>query len=321
MSDLKTIPRKPVYDVTDAWGDPTELSPRSATIRVVPQDGKDQRTAMPQDDSVDDLVPALSRVNLGQPPHLDNADSPTSASRNSPKQEFKIPRKSLDKPLPDTPRDSPRPDSGIHQPTSFDPTVGQSPTEQFYGKSKSDVQRDLGLNGVLDLNDSEDTTYHKKFVPAVTHETIRQDVHEVIHEEVTREIHTHDIYHRILPIHEVEVLPARHYIQMEDGTRREVPAEQMVSREKAKLTQVLLEECFKDTLPKSDNLVGPRQFSARSFPGSEGDYREQKLPDGSLQTERTWVHPPTLQTGGEMTGQTRAFHFDHGTQPSQRNQR
>jgi len=51
----------------------------------------------------------------------------------------------------------------------------------------------------------------------VTAETVKPVVHEEIREEIHRDIHTHDEYHRIQPIKEVEVLPARHWVPGPDG--------------------------------------------------------------------------------------------------------
>ncbi|KAK3313238.1 hypothetical protein B0H66DRAFT_632321 [Apodospora peruviana] len=48
--------------------------------------------------------------------------------------------------------------------------------------------------------------------PAVTHEVVRPHVHEVVEEQVSREIHTHDVYHRIQPVKEVEVQAPRHFV-------------------------------------------------------------------------------------------------------------
>lgn len=36
-------------------------------------------------------------------------------------------------------------------------------------------------------------------------------------EVITREIHTHDVYHRVLPVIETEILPTKHYIKSPDG--------------------------------------------------------------------------------------------------------
>lgn len=56
------------------------------------------------------------------------------------------------------------------------------------------------------------------------------------------------------------------------------------------------------------------RFTAREFPGIEGDFEKHIAPDGHEQTKTTWVHPPTLETGAQETGQTWPFEF--GEKPS-----
>ena len=57
---------------------------------------------------------------------------------------------------------------------------------------------------------------------AITQEILRPQVHEIQHQQVHREIHTHDVIHRVQPIRHVEVLPAKHYVQNADGNLVEV---------------------------------------------------------------------------------------------------
>lgn len=45
-------------------------------------------------------------------------------------------------------------------------------------------------------------------------------------------------------------------------------------------------------------------FTAREFPGREGDKIEWVDREGVKRSEETWVHPPELETGGKETGQT-----------------
>ena len=47
---------------------------------------------------------------------------------------------------------------------------------------------------------------------AVVHETIVPDVHHIRFEQTTREIHHHHVHNRILPIIDVQVLSARHFV-------------------------------------------------------------------------------------------------------------
>lgn len=54
------------------------------------------------------------------------------------------------------------------------------------------------------------------------HEHVRPRVHEVREERIERHIHNYDIYPRIQPIYELEILPARHFLEDAEGHRVEV---------------------------------------------------------------------------------------------------
>lgn len=139
----------------------------------------------------------------------------------------------------------------------------------------------------------------------MTHETVHKEFHHVREEVVTREIHTHDVYHRIQPIIDVEVLPARHFLPVEGGGLVEVSADEVPGRHS---NWVIAETASK--IP-SDEPAPPKttRFSAREFPGDVGDAKRYATPEGIKRTEETWVHPPELETGGRLTGQTWPMHF------------
>ncbi|KAL8709948.1 MAG: hypothetical protein Q9220_005398 [cf. Caloplaca sp. 1 TL-2023] len=150
-----------------------------------------------------------------------------------------------------------------------------------------------------------DTSVVEKVAPAVVHETVHQDVHHVREEVITQEIHTHDVYHRILPVIDVEVLPPRHFLPVEGGGLVEISGKEVPGRGN---NWVIAETASK--IP-SDQAApkGFRNFTARQFPGTEGDAMRYKMPDGHEKTEQTWVHPPVLETGGRDTGQTWPMEF------------
>ncbi|KAI1102556.1 hypothetical protein F4804DRAFT_260798 [Jackrogersella minutella] len=72
------------------------------------------------------------------------------------------------------------------------------------------------------ITNNTDTDTTKSYAQAVTHETICSHVHEITEEHVYREIHNHDVYHRIQPVYDVEILPARHFVLDPDGGLVEV---------------------------------------------------------------------------------------------------
>ena len=135
---------------------------------------------------------------------------------------------------------------------------------------------------------------------AVVHETIHQEVHEIRQENITREIHNHEYYHRILPIVDVEVLPARHFLPVEGGGLVEISRDEVPGRGR----QWVIAETASKT--RSDQPVPQAisRFTAREFTGSEGEFKRYITPEGFERTEQTWVHPPELETGGRDTGQT-----------------
>ena len=65
----------------------------------------------------------------------------------------------------------------------------------------------------------------------------------------------------------------------------------------------------------SDQAVphGARQFTARTFPGREGDDSTLVAPGGHQITEQTWVHPPELESGARDTGQSWPMVFGDDT--------
>lgn len=153
-----------------------------------------------------------------------------------------------------------------------------------------------------------DTVVHERQAPAVVHETIYERVHEHEQQLITREIHQHHFHHRVLPVHDVEVLPSVHYVSDERGLRQ-ISADKLPVRNSQE-TQRLLEEAFKKSLPKDSSAPGPRGFSARNFEDHEGDNHETTTADGVKRSEEWWVHPPTLATAARDSGQTKPFHFD-----------
>ena len=134
---------------------------------------------------------------------------------------------------------------------------------------------------------------------------MNKDIHYVKHELVTRDIHEHTYYHRILPVIDVEVLPPRHFLPVEGGGLVEVSADEVPGRGK---NWVIAETASK--IPSAGPLPNePRKFTARKFVGTEGDDKTFTMPEGYERTEQTWVHPPELETFGEASGQTWPMEF------------
>lgn len=125
---------------------------------------------------------------------------------------------------------------------------------------------------------------------AATQETIHPHVHHVREEVVTREIHTHDVFHRIQPVIDVRVLPARHFVpSATTGELVEIPAESVPGRKGnwAVVQAPLREEgTLEDGKPKFEEDY--------DFVDEEGVRRSRK----------TEWQEPVLEEGGRLTGQT-----------------
>ncbi|RYP05783.1 hypothetical protein DL764_003552 [Monosporascus ibericus] len=78
------------------------------------------------------------------------------------------------------------------------------------------------LGNKLNLGRTEDVDAVISYNPAVTHETIRPEVHETKEEQIYRQVHNYDVYHRIQPVYDVEILPPKHFVPGPDGTLTEV---------------------------------------------------------------------------------------------------
>ena len=72
---------------------------------------------------------------------------------------------------------------------------------------------DTSVSKTMDLSNTQDVDETVRYATAVTHEEIRPVVHNIREEHVTREVHTYDVYHRILPVVDVQVLPAKHFVR------------------------------------------------------------------------------------------------------------
>ena len=140
---------------------------------------------------------------------------------------------------------------------------------------------------------------------AVVHENVTKDVHHIREEVITREIHTHDVFHRILPVVDVEVLPPRHFLPVEGGGLVEVSTSEVPGRGR---NWVIAETASK--IPSDQAATQEaRRFTARKFSGQEGDAFKYTASEGQEVTEQTWVHPPELEQGARLTGQSWPMNF------------
>lgn len=71
----------------------------------------------------------------------------------------------------------------------------------------------------------------------MTKEVVKPVVHEQVEEHISRHIHNHEVYHKILPVRDVEVLPARHWVPGPDGRLIQVDEKDVYSGAAWKLAQ------------------------------------------------------------------------------------
>ncbi|KJX99250.1 hypothetical protein TI39_contig367g00008 [Zymoseptoria brevis] len=220
-------------------------------------------------------------------------------------------------PAPTSPTDSPTPDALGPE---FAHLADPSAPEQLNTLAR--------LPSEIDISNTVDTTPHTSYAPAVVHEVVQPKVHEIVTQEITREIHNHDVYHRVLPVLEFEVLPARHYVQVPgaDGklglrelSVEEIPGGRAVAEGLNRAiadavrnfdpraavvfphppTTTTSSRRDKTRAPPSAPII-PAVFTARRFEGTDGDTKEWTDDELGIQrSEQTWVHAPTLERDRE----------------------
>lgn len=227
-----------------------EYSPRNNAATIRPVDGGNAR-GVPMSQPYRGDLPSSSRTNTYDSSNLQDEDNAGLARQNS------IPRKqvgtsastpyssvqassphmaqtghsrqqSYPKPLPSTPSPA---STGY---TDRQPDSAPQPSS-ILNRSRPISTSQAGLRDAQDVVDRAKTnTYDTQVVetvaPAVVHEKVHRAVHHVREEVITREIHTHDIYHRIQPIVDVEVLPPRHFLPVEGGGLVEINAQEVPGR-------------------------------------------------------------------------------------------
>jgi hypothetical protein len=105
--------------------------------------------------------------------------------------------------------------------------ISKSPQSPETGSETQDIhlnnqnKNELASVGV-NLDSITETFQHTHLASAVTKEKVQPLIQEVQTEKVTRDVHNTHIIHRILPIKETEILPARHFVKSPSGELIEV---------------------------------------------------------------------------------------------------
>lgn len=239
---------------------------------------------------------SVPRKPIASPPPVAVADTSThylerSSSTNDLRKEAKLESSALG--------------AGAETPASPTTTRDISASKHVKNYAVKDSPAAPTLSGVVDLRNTVDTTVDEKWAPAVLREVVNKDIHHIREEVVTREIHNHHVFHRILPIIDVEVLPTRHFVPDGKGGLVEISEHEIPGRTGPyRQNWAIVETASRDHV-----VHKPRQFTARHFSGNEGDYKEYISAAGVPTTETTWIHPPVLEEYSELTRQTVPFYF------------
>lgn len=223
-------------------------------------------------------------------------------------------RLSLNKPLPAAPSDELATElqddrEASEQLKSADEETREHINYQPNAYAEIDDELRQKLQGVITLGNTSQTTHHQTWATPVTHENITRTEQEVREERIEREIHNHHVFHRILPVVDIEVRPARHFVLAQGGGYIEISADEVPAQSAENAKWMIAETVSKLKPPESSDPILPTHFTARKFEGSEGDDREYITSEGWKRTETWWVHPPRLEDGGRETGQTYPFYF------------
>lgn len=127
---------------------------------------------------------------------------------------------------------------------------------------------------------------------AVVHEHVTPVIHNVEHQEITRDIHNYDVYTRIQPVKEHIELPPRHYTPDSRGNLREMSPEEVAAEAAAAKTM------------KARSGLAPGHIQMPT----QQQQRERILvsettitsPGGTTRTESVWRYPEEGEVAGAV---------------------
>jgi len=131
---------------------------------------------------------------------------------------------------------------------------------------------------------------------------------------VTRDIQNHDVFHRIQPITDVEVLSTKHYVPAPNGNGLiEIPESELTGRHtKWALRPVDDKLVTSASVPYRMDIKTTDQnpeYKSGGEPPLQG--RQKSVTDDGIREETVWRHPPQLEDGGQDTGQTVPLNINH----------
>lgn len=153
-----------------------------------------------------------------------------------------------------------------------------------------------------------DTTIHERWAPAVTHNTVVRNVHDARNEHITRHIHKHDFYHRMLPINEIEVLPARHVI-LRDGAFVELNEDEIPDQTRSDIEREL-PEILKEAMEGNESIYMPDGLPTPVSPARQGYHEEYRTDTGLQRAETQWIYPSDVEQSRAGTQQRNTIVMD-----------
>ena len=151
-----------------------------------------------------------------------------------------------------------------------------------------------------------DTTVYERWYPAVTRETITRRVHEIREEQITREVHSHDVYIRELPVVDVELLPVRHFMSTDKG---EVEIASNEVSEAMRPSEDWLRSQAMSQLLHRDEMETTEQWAVRQFE-SISEVAQHDFASAPKDFESTTVHPLTVNRESYAAEQAYTTRFD-----------
>lgn len=134
---------------------------------------------------------------------------------------------------------------------------------------------------------------------AITNEYVQPRKHEDVDEKITREIHTHDVYHYVLPIIETEILPPKHFVESPDGCGVVKVPENEVHNYTMTGTWVYGQPNM--AKPTESQIVVDRESNKLLEKGPSrrapilADQMTYTTKEGMQRTEYLWRHPPVFE--------------------------
>ncbi|KAF2217227.1 hypothetical protein CERZMDRAFT_81169 [Cercospora zeae-maydis SCOH1-5] len=298
-------PLLPVHDRTIEWEPPvwedlwkdssrsirshsnTHLSAILRTPRAaVKHDGSKNTSSSKRDRSVS-RKSSFENLRSSVRPHRESFSSGAGGIMrvpNIPTRHQHTTRAGLDKKLPGLPSHT----SPAHLPTSG--------LEENAARNAR-IIKSLQDDGILNLKDSEETHTAVIWQPAVTHEKHVVQPVEIVQRAVSRDVHNHHHVHRVLPVLDLEVLPARHFVPDGRGGYLEITEEEIPGGKPAGLEHLISEAVSRSSPTRRDES------------GSGG-------PAAMTQMHRPWLHAHAV---GTSTTQSKRSPEKHEASPKNRN--